>query len=266
MGHGLIADPPHASVPVTQDAERLRLTMAEPDPRTPHDPDTWITLFGTLPLMAQPGTAWHYNTGSLVLGVLVARVAGRPLGDVMTQRLFGPLGMRSTGFWLPADQAQRLPACYLTDPATGVLTPQTASSPDVWSRPPVFPSGAGGLVSTADDVLAFGKFMLSRGLAGPKRLLSEAAVEAMTTNHLTPEQIAGGGAFLSGQGWGYGMAVAVAPDEVSGTPGRYGWAGGSGTLWFNDPVTGRIAILLTQVTDVLFNGTLDEFGRLALTA
>ena len=113
-----------------------------------------------------------------------------------------------------------------------------------------------------DDVLRFGRFLRERG-AG---LLSARAYDLLTTNVLTPEQIGGGGFVLSGRGWSHGMSVTVTPDEVSETPGRYGWEGGYGTSWFNDPATGRIAILLTQVSDVLFNGTLTEFGRLALTA
>jgi CubicO group peptidase (beta-lactamase class C family) len=259
MGYGHILEPTfEPPYPITRAARELRLTMAEPDPRTPHPPDEWIRLFGSLPLLDQPGARWRYNVGSLVLGVLLARAAGRPLADLMRERLFGPLGMTATGFWLPAELAGRLPAFYLTDPETGDLTEQQLSTPDEWSRPPAFPSGSAGLASTADDLLAFARLLLNRGVHAGARLLSEDAVAAMTTNHLTPEEIAGGGFILSGLGWGYGMAVA--------DTGRYGWDGGYGTFWRNDPATGRIGILLTQVSDVLFNGTADEFARLALTA
>ena len=85
----------------------------------------------------------------------------------------------------------------------------------------------------------------------------------MTTNHLTPEQMAGGGPILAGQGWGFGMAVVTAPDEVSPVPGRYGWNGGYGTFWFNHPSLNLVAIAMTQVSDVLFNGTMQEFAQLA---
>jgi CubicO group peptidase (beta-lactamase class C family) len=130
--------------------------------------------------------------------------------------------------------------------------------------PPPFPSGAGGLLSTIDDYLAFARMLLQGGVHKSKRLLSERSVELMTTNHLTPEQITGGGPILHGQGWGYGMAVAVAPDEASDTPGRYGWAGGYGTVWFNDPHRQVIAIALTQTSDFMWNGALAEFERLVL--
>lgn len=258
MGYGHILeptfDPPY---PISLAAKELRLALAEPDPRTPHPPDEWIRLFGSLPLMDQPGSRWRYNVGALVLGVLLARVADRPLGDLMADRLFGPLGMASTGFWLPPERARRLPTWYLTDPETGELTAQRLSTVDDWSRPPVFPSAAAGLASTADDVLAFARFLLNAGVHHGVRLLSARSVAAMTTNRLGPEDIAGGGFILSGLGWGYGMAVA--------SDGRYGWDGGYGTSWRNDPTTGRIAILLTQVSDVLFNGTTNEFAGRALS-
>jgi CubicO group peptidase (beta-lactamase class C family) len=266
MGHGVIIEPFNPPYPIVRAGDDLRLTLAQPDPRTPHPPDEWIRLFGTLPLLDQPGARWRYNSAFLVLGVLIARAAGRPLPDVFQDRLFGPLGMAASGFWLPAELAYRLPPYYGRDGQTGRLEPQPVSLPEEWSRPPAFPSGAGGLASTADDVLAFARLLLNRGRHDGVRLLSEAAVERMTTNRLTAEQIAGGGPILAGQGWGYGMSVAVAPDDVSDTPGRCGWAGGCGTLWCTDPVRGRICILLTQTSDVLWNGTLTEFARLALRA
>jgi CubicO group peptidase (beta-lactamase class C family) len=267
MGHGHIVEPAfNPPYPIIRAAEDLQLTMAQPDPRTPHDPDEWIKLFGTLPLMYQPGARWQYNTSALVLGVLVARAAGRPLAEVFRTRLFAPLGMTATGFWLPAEQARRLPSYYMTNFSSGELELQQVSGADEWTRPPAFPSGASGLASTVDDVLAFARLLLNRGVHEGTRLLSERSVELMTTNQLTPDQLAGGGPLLSGHGWGYGMAVAVAPDDVSDTPGRYGWDGGYGTSWFNDPARGRVGILLSQNSDVLFNGTISEFARLALRA
>jgi CubicO group peptidase (beta-lactamase class C family) len=265
MGHGLIVeptfDPPY---PIIHAARDLQLVMGPPDPRTPHSPDEWIKRFATLPLMYQPGERWQYNTGSLVLSVLVARAARQPLADFFRTRIFEPLGMQDTGFAMPPEQTGRLPSNYMTDFQTGKMELQTASGPSVWTTAPVFPSGAAGLVSTIDDYLAFARLLLHEGVHDKKRLVSEKSVRLMTTNHLTPEQMATGGPLLGGQGWGFGMAVVTVPDEVSPVPGRYGWNGGYGTQWFNDPTRGLVAIAMTQVSDVLSNGTTTEFAKLAI--
>jgi CubicO group peptidase (beta-lactamase class C family) len=265
MGHGLITeptfDPPY---PIVTAATELQLVMGAPDPRTPHDPDEWIKRFGTLPLMYQPGERWQYNTGSLVLSVLVARAAKRSLDDFLRTRIFEPLGMTETSFSIPSEKGGRLPSNYMTNFQTGKVEEQTNSGPSVWTEPPTFPSGAAGLVSTVDDYLAFARFLLDGGTHEGRRLLSEKSVELITTNRLTPDQIAGGGPILGGQGWGFGMAVATTPDEVSAVPGRYGWNGGYGTTWFNDPSRNLIAIAMTQVSDALFNGTMTEFAKLAI--
>jgi len=216
MGYGMLIEPTFdPPFPIVQAANELQLVMGPPDPRTPHDPDQWIERFATLPLMYQPGERWQYNTGSLVLGVLLARVAGQQLEAFFRKRLFEPLGMTETGFSMPAEQTHRLPSQYATDFRTGKVELQTMTGPEVWSRPPAFPSGAGGLLSTVDDYLAFARLLLNKGIHQDVRLLSEESVEMMTTNHLTQEQIAGGGVLLSGSGWGFGMAVTVAPDDVA---------------------------------------------------
>ena len=267
-GYGFIIVEPttfNPPYPVIRRAEELQLALAQPDPRTPIDPDEWIARFGTLPLMYQPGERWQYNAGSLVLGVLVARAAGQPLGAFLHARLFEPLGMRDTGFVMPVEKIDRLPVEYMTDFSTGKLSEVTITGPDVWTVPPPFPSGAAGLLSTVDDYLAFAMLLLHRGVHKGRRLLSESSVKAMTSNHLMPDQIAGGGILLDDQGWGYCVGVSVTPDDLS-APGRYGWSGGYGTNWFNDPDRGLVAIVMTQVSDFLFNGGLTEFNRLAALA
>lgn len=264
MGYGVIFEPSfEPPYPIINAANELQLVMGPPDPRTPHRPDEWIRRFGTLPLMYQPGRRWQYNAGSLVLSVLVARAAGRPLGDFLSRRVFRPLGMRRTGFWMPAPIADRLPGLYVTNPETGKLERLSASPPSEWAHPPAFPSGAAGLLSTVDDYLAFAGLLRNQGVRHGRRLLSEESVRLMTTNHLTPQQMAEVGPPLAGRGWGYGMAVVTAPDDVSPVPGRYTWDGGYGSTWFNDPNRDLTAIALTQTVDFLFNGGLVEFQRLA---
>src|SRR5437870_6355638 len=161
MGHGLITeptfDPPY---PIVNAARELRLVMGPPDPRTPHDPDGWIKRFGTLPLMYQPGERWQYNTGSLVLGVLVARASRQPLAEFFRARIFEPLGMNETGFSMSSAQTSRLPSYYMTDFRTSKLELQSLSSASEWTKPPVFPSGAAGLLSTVDDYDAFARLLL----------------------------------------------------------------------------------------------------------
>jgi CubicO group peptidase (beta-lactamase class C family) len=263
MGYGMIFEPVfEPPYPIINAANEMQLAMGPPDPRTPHNPDEWIRRFGMLPLMYQPGERWQYNAGSLVLGVLVARASGRRLEDFFRCRIFEPLGMKRTGFAMPARSADRLPGLYMTNFQTGKLELLTVSAPSEWTRLPAFPSGAAGLASTVDDYLAFSRLLLNNGVHKDRRLLSEQSVRLLMTNHLTPEQIAGAGPLLAGRGWGYGMAVTTAPDEIS-PPGRYGWDGGYGTSWFTDPNRNLTAMALTQTVDFLFNGGLAEFQRLA---
>jgi len=256
MGSGLITEPMDPVWPIVAAGAQRQLVLGEPDPRTPHDPDEWVRLFGELPLMCQPGSRWQYNVGSLVLGVLLARAAGKPLGDLLRERIFEPLGMSDTGFWLPAEKAAQLPAHYVKGEE------RFGTGAEVWSSPPVFPSGAGGLASTVDDFHAFGRLLLDGGVHGGTRLLSEKSVDLMTRNHLTADQISDAGMLLGDSGWGLGLAVTIKPDEISG-PGRYGWSGGYGTTWFNDPGERLTGIALTQVSDFLWSGVLSEFQKLA---
>jgi CubicO group peptidase (beta-lactamase class C family) len=253
LGFGILTEPSfEPPFPIVEQSKALNLALSQPDPRTPYPPDEWIRGFASLPLIYQPGERWLYNAGSLVLGVLVARAAGQSLPELFQARIFEPLGMRTTGFWLPAEATCRLPSYYFGG------AEQHVSTPDEWSRPPAFPSGAGGLLSTVDDFLAFARMLLQHG----QPLLSKASVDLMTTNHLTAEQIATGGLILGGRGWGFGMGVVTEPDAHWPVPGRYGWAGGYGTAWFNDPHRGIIAMAMTQVSDFLWNGGLDEFEHL----
>jgi CubicO group peptidase (beta-lactamase class C family) len=214
--------------------------------------------------MSQPGEQWLYHTGSDVLGVLIARASGQPFPAFLAERLFDPLGMKDTGFSLPPEKLDRLAVSYFANPETGALELFDAGGAESrWSRPPAFPSGGGGLVSTIDDYLAFATLLLGRGLYGRQRLLSERSVAEMTADQLTPAQKAVSGfspGYFATRGWGYGLSMITAPDEVSPEPGRYGWEGGAGTHWISDPAKELIAILLTQRSiDPL--GPQDEFWR-----
>lgn len=248
MGFGQLMAPPEA-YPILKAANEQQIGMGPPSPSQMPSPDEWVRRLGQLPLMAQPGELWMYNTGSDVLGVLLARVSGKALATFLRERLFEPLGMKDTGFSVPEASLDRLATSYWTDPTSGKLTIYDEAVGGQWSLPPAFPSGAGGLVSTIDDYLAFGEMMLSKGKHGHERILSRLSVELMTTDQLTPEQKAGPGIvsdFLDGHGWGFGVSVTTRRDDIAAVPGRYGWDGGLGTSWYCDPREDMITILLTQ--------------------
>src|SRR5581483_11304391 len=148
-----------------------------------------------------------------------------------------------------ADKLDRLAHCYLPNPTTGTLDLFDSTEDSQWGRPPTFPSGADGLVSTLDDYLAFAQMMLSQGRHGSERLLSRLAVEAMTTDQLTAEQKAVSSlypGFFETHGWGFGVCVVTRRDDTASVPGRYGWDGSLGTSWFCDPRENLIGVLLTQ--------------------
>ncbi len=219
--------------PVVSAAEDLQLaTFGPPQPGAMPDPDTWMSRLGQLPLLAQPGERWLYQSGSQVLGVLAARAAGAPFEDVLRERVLGPLGMQDTGFH--AADTTRLSTAYESRDGRLVVS----DPPDgQWSRPPVFPDGAGGLVSSADDVVAFGRMLLRRG----SPVLKPATAAEMTRDQLTAAQRANvwpGFSFLDDRGWGYGLSVL---DD-----GRYTWEGGLGTTWSNVPSQDLTVVVLTQ--------------------
>jgi CubicO group peptidase (beta-lactamase class C family) len=247
FGLGVVMAPP-GSVPVADAMVDLRLGQGPPDPSVPPDPDEWMRRLGTLPLLHQPGSGWMYGTGSDVLGVLVARAAGMSFERFLAERIFGPLGMVDTGFHVPAEEQDRLVTAYWTDPVDGSLTPM--DPPDGrWSRPPAFPSGAGGLVSTVDDYRAFARMLLDGGDSPAGRLLSRASVEVMVADQLTPAQKATGDlhpGWFEHHGWGFGVSMVNRRTTVGPGVGAYGWDGGLGTAWTNDPVEEVVAILLTQ--------------------
>lgn len=215
-----------------------------PNPAAPVTPDQFMQRLGALPLQAQPGERWLYTAGSNVLGVLVARAAGQPLDVVLQERILEPLGMPDTAFHIAPDKLDRFVTGYMSQ--GGKLTLFDAPN-GMYAKPPAFPAGDSGLVSTADDFAAFARFLFTGLAPGGRRLLSESSIKAMTTDHLTAAQREGGKDILGpGRGWGYGLGVITAGNPYGIAPGAYGWDGGFGTSWFNDPAQGLTAILLTQ--------------------
>jgi CubicO group peptidase (beta-lactamase class C family) len=248
MGFGMVMAPP-GTYPIQKAIGELLLGQGPPTPSIPPAPDEWIRRLGTLPLMHQPGEEWMYNTGADVLGVLISRASGQPLETFLRERIFEPLGMKDTGFSVHAAKIDRLATSYWSNPETGALELYDEAKGGQWSRPPAFPSAAGGLVSTIDDYLAFGQMMLNKGRHGTTRILSRPSVETMTTDQLTPEQKAVSGlvpGYFDSHGWGFCMSVITRRVDVAGTIGRFGWDGGLGTSWCSDPKEDMVLILMTQ--------------------
>jgi CubicO group peptidase (beta-lactamase class C family) len=232
----------------------IQQAMAEagigPGPALPtHAPDELMKRFGSLPLVHQPGERWLYDSGSDILGVLISRATGASLEEFLRERIFAPLSMNDTSFRVPESKLDRLASSYWTNPSTGEFEVFDGVDDSRWASPPVFESGAGGLVSTVDDLLAFGQMMLKGGKHRNERILSRRSVELMTTDHITPEQKAVSGffpGFWDSHGWGFGVSIVTRRDDLAATPGRYGWDGGYGTSWYVDPKEELIGILMTQ--------------------
>jgi CubicO group peptidase (beta-lactamase class C family) len=234
-GHGL---PERFDVPI---ASVLFESLGEgpPRPQQHPEPEEWMRRLSELPMLHQPGEGWTYNTGYDILSVLLTRLTGAPLHQVLTDTVLQPLGMTDTGFW--TGQTDRLVSYYrraeagleLVDPPDGQ-----------WARPPQFPSGAGGLLSTVDDWWAFGQMLLAGGEHRGRRVLTPESIRLMTTVHVDggPRHL-----FLGGQGWGMGGSVDLRPTRPWNVPGRYGWVGGTGTAGYVIPSTGTVVVWLSQV-------------------
>ena len=216
----------------------------------PGTPDEYMRCLASLPLASQPGERWLYHMSAEILGVLIARVAGMPLSAFMRERILGPLGMNDTGFTVPRAKLERVATCYGTDFSSGAVAPLEEARNDLLARPCAFESGGGDqFVSTADDVLAFGRMMLNRGAHGKERILSRLSVELMTTDQLTPEQKAASPFFENfwdSRGWGLGLSIVTRRDEVAGVPGRFGWDGAFSTSMYVDPSEDMVGVLMAQ--------------------
>jgi CubicO group peptidase (beta-lactamase class C family) len=212
-------------------------------------PDEWMRQLGPLPLVHQPGERWMYDTAANVTGVLIARATGMSFGDALRERICAPLGMKDTGFSVGAESIGRLATAYERDnAATG--EPVVEDGPDGrFSRPRAFESGGGGLVSTAEDYLAFASALLAGGAHRGERVLSRPSVTLMTSDQLSPAQKAVSGfwpGYFDAMGWGFGMSVRTRRTHLGPSVGSYGWSGFYGTAWYNDPAEDLAAIFIMQ--------------------
>jgi len=239
-------------IPIFPDRYPIQTALTElglaPGPVFPSfPPDELMRRYGSLPLIHQPGERWLYNVGSEILGVLIARVAGKTFGDFLEERIFAPLGMKDTAFFTPKDKHDRFATSYMRDRASGKLNVFDDPVTGRFSAPPVFENGSGGLVSTAEDFNAFAQMLLNGGRLGNERILSRPSVELMTTDQITVDQKQGSEIFFdNNRGWGFGVSVITKRDDLCNVPGRFGWEGGYGTSWASDPKENLTGILLTQ--------------------
>jgi CubicO group peptidase (beta-lactamase class C family) len=227
------------STAVLDTLEAAGVHLGPPAPQADPDPDAWLALFAPLPLMYQPGEKWLYNVGAEVLGVLAARAAGMPFPELLRERVLAPVGMPDTGFSVPGRDLDRFGPVWAPGQDGGAPTVYDEADGQ-WSRPPAFPNGADGLVSTVDDLAAFGTMLLNGGRAeSGTHVLTPGTVEAMTTSRMTIDED-------NGMGWALGLGVLTRDAPDGRHAGSYGWEGGLGTSWWNDPVTRTTGVLLTN--------------------
>jgi CubicO group peptidase (beta-lactamase class C family) len=247
-GYGMVWGAPD-KFPILKAIAHLGIVgFGPPDPAMPHGPDEWLKRLGTLPLVHQPGDRWLYGTGSYILGALIARASGKSFGDFLRERIFEPLGMKDTSFFVPPQKLDRLATSYWVDDKTGALSRYDGVEDSRWVKPPAFEDGAAGLVSTIGDYFALARMLLNHGKHGNERILSRASVALMTTDQLTAAQKAASpfGDGWDNRGWGFGVGIVTGRDGLAMTPGAYGWDGGYGTAWQNDPAEELTVLLMAQ--------------------
>jgi CubicO group peptidase (beta-lactamase class C family) len=200
----------------------------------------FIDGLAKLPLASQPGTEWRYSVAVDIQGVIVERLSGMSLADFMKTRIFDPLKMTDTGFWLPPEKAGRLAALYVPDPKAGKLIPADNFMVLDVTKPPAVASGGGGLVSTTADYARFAQMLLNGGELEGARILAPGTIKLMASNHLPDAVMAAPAApFSLAKGVGFGLDFAVVTDPArAGTlrgEGTYSWGGAAGTWFWVDP-------------------------------
>jgi CubicO group peptidase (beta-lactamase class C family) len=219
-----------------------------------------------IPLLYQPGSRWHYSVATDVLGYLVEVVSGLPFDKFLKQRLFTPLGMKDTGFYVPAEKLHRFSALYRRS-QDGSLRIIDKPGTSRFAAPPAFTSGGGGLVSTTADYFHFAQMLQNKGEYGGVRLLGRKTVEFMTMNHL-PQDLLPLHPVLPGQGFGLGFAVLVdvPGSKTIGSAGEFEWRGINNTFFWVDPEEELVMILMTQFSPYLYYPVNKQFKALTYQA
>jgi CubicO group peptidase (beta-lactamase class C family) len=217
--------------------------------------DSMVEKLATLPLEFSPGTAFNYSVSTDILGYLVGKITGQKFEDYLRSKIFKPLGMADTDFYVHSGKESRLAACYAATPkGTMDLQDDPAKSP--YLEPPSFVSGGGGLVSTASDYLKFCRMLINGGTSEGTQILSPKTIELMTMNHLPDgkdlpalSRSLFSEAMYNGIGFGLGFSVTMDPAKtlIPGSVGEYSWGGAASTSFWIDPKEELITIFLTQL-------------------
>lgn len=213
-----------------------------------------IYKLANIPLLYQPGTKWVYSVSMDVQGYIIEKLTGQTMPDFMQQHIFGPLGMKDSGFYVPKEKWSRFATLYVGDDKGLVVpAPGGAATGAGYESQPTMPSGGGGMVSTAQDYLRFAQMLLNQGELNGVRILAPSTVQLMTSNHLPPslmtgEFFIGFERMRPGMGWGYDCAVFTNPseaDEIVGN-GTFYWLGAADTWFWVDPANDLIFVGMTQ--------------------
>lgn len=190
-----------------------------------------------LPLAAQPGETWKYSVAVDIQGYIVEKLSGQSLPDFMQSRIFGPLGMKDTAFWVPPEKAGRLASLYMIDPKTRTVVPAEGFMVLPLDKVPTAPNGGGGLVSTMADFARFGAMLSNGGALDGVRILSPSTIRLMASNHLTDTTLATYQAGNPGRGFGLDVDVVMDPAAAGTTAGKgsFSWGGAAGTWFWVDP-------------------------------
>lgn len=201
--------------------------------------DDFVKAIAEIPLVDQPGKRWKYSIAVDIQGLIVEKLTGQSLGDFMKARIFDPLKMKDTGFWLPAEKADRLASLYVWNPKANKLVPADGFMVLDITKPPVMASGGGGLVSTNADYARFAQMLLNGGELEGARILKPETVKLMRTNALSDTIMnSSDPPFNTARGRGFGLDFAVVLDSAKAGPqgeGTYSWGGAAGTWFWIDP-------------------------------
>jgi CubicO group peptidase (beta-lactamase class C family) len=227
------------------------------DRETPGGLQGMIDQLAQIPLDFSPGTAWNYSVSIDVLGYLVEKLSGMSFGEFLRTRLFEPLGMNDTAFYVPSDKIERFASCYQPETRGPGLKLQDDARESAYAKPPTLESGGGGLVSTAHDYLRFCRMMLNGGTLDGGQILSPKTVALFSLNYLPdgrevadmalPGMFSESGYAGVGFSLGCGVNVNVAKTRLPGSLGEYFWGGAAATAFWIDPKEELTVVFMTQV-------------------